>query len=93
VNLVGINTPQSVIGIMVVIGSFSLMALYVYRNEVPADYVIAIVASALSGVLGFFFGHSNGTTSALATAATALANRTNPGDVVSRATPDANIPS
>jgi hypothetical protein len=81
-NFGGLNTAQSIIGILVVLCSFTIITIYVIKGSAPDGYVIAIVSGALSGVTGFFFGHANGTTSALAVAATALANRTNPGEVV-----------
>ena len=72
---VGLSTAQSIIAVLVVIGSFVIIGAYIIENRSPDGYVIAIVAGSLSGVLGFYFGHSNGTTSALATAATTLANQ------------------
>lgn len=71
-------SAQAVIGVLVVIGCFIIVGIYVVTGRQPDGYIIAIVSAGISGVSSFYFGHTNGTTSALAVAATALANRTNP---------------
>jgi hypothetical protein len=73
----GIST-QGVLAIITMLGAFVLMGIYVARGQAPDATVVGLIALPLGAVVGFFFGHSNGTTSALAVAATALANRTNP---------------
>jgi hypothetical protein len=66
---------QGVIAITVIVGSFLLVGVYVIRGETPDAVIIGLVSGAVMAILGFYFGHSNGTTSALATAATTLANQ------------------
>lgn len=66
---------KGVIAILVVIGCFGLIAPYVVRNEVPDALVLAFVTGALMLILGFYFGHLNGTQTALANSAVALASQ------------------
>lgn len=66
---------QGVIAVIVVVGSFALVGVYVIRGTQPDAVIIGLVSGAVMAILGFYFGHSNGTTSALATAATTLANQ------------------
>jgi hypothetical protein len=77
----GLST-QGVLAIITLLGAFLIMGVYVWRGESPDATVTGLISLPLGAVIGFFFGHSNGTTSALANAATALAERTNPGDTV-----------
>lgn len=86
------SNAQAVIGTIVVVACFALLTIYVLQERVPDAVIAGLVGTALGGVLGFFFGHANGTTSALANAATALANRTNPGETVTPLGPDVAIP-
>jgi hypothetical protein len=86
-----ISNAQSIIGIIIVIACFFLMAVYVVQGRAPDAVIAGLIGTALGAVLGFFFGHANGTTSALAIAATALANRTNPGDTVNPARPGIEV--
>jgi membrane associated rhomboid family serine protease len=64
---------KAVIAVLVIIGCFAIIGIYVFRAQVPDGFVIAIVSGAISAILGFYFGHANGTTTTLATAATNLA--------------------
>lgn len=64
---------QGVIAVLVVIGCFALLGVYVVRGQAPDGVVIAVVSGSIMAVLGFYFGHANGTTSALAAAATVTA--------------------
>lgn len=66
---------QGVIAVIVIVGSFALVGVYVIRGQQPDAVIIGLVSGAVMAILGFYFGHSNGTTSALATAATTLANQ------------------
>jgi hypothetical protein len=75
-------STQGILAVITMAGAFLLMGIYVYRGQSPDATVVGLIALPLGAVVGFFFGHSNGTTSALAQAATALAERTNPGDPV-----------
>jgi hypothetical protein len=85
------SNAQAVIGVIVVVACFALLSAYVLQERIPDAVIAGLIGTAMGAVLGFFFGHANGTTSALAVAATALANRTNPGDIVSEAGPSASI--
>jgi hypothetical protein len=85
------SNAQAIIGVMVVLSCFILMAIYVVQGRAPDAVIAGLIGTALGAVLGFFFGHANGTTSALAVAATALANRTNPGDAVNPAGPGIEV--
>ena len=76
-------SPQGILAVLTMLGAFFIMGIYVVRGQTPDATVVGLIALPLGAVVGFYFGHSNGTTSALATAATALANRTNPGEIVS----------
>jgi hypothetical protein len=86
-----LSSVQGVLAIIVVIGDFIVMGLYIALNRSPDGYIIALVSGSFFAVTGFFFGHANGSTSALAVAATALANRTNPGTVVAEALPSVPV--
>lgn len=86
-----ISTPQAFLASLVLVGDFATILTYILLNRAVDEYVIAIVSGSFSLVLGFFFGHANGTTSALAVAATALANRTNPNDPVHAASPTVDV--
>lgn len=71
-----LNT-QGLLAILTMLAAFALLGVYVVRNETPDSTVVGLIALPLGAVVGFYFGHSNGTTSALATAATTLANSVN----------------
>lgn len=88
----GTSTAQSVIAILVVASSFIVIIAYVFLNRIPDGYVIAIVSGALSGVTGFYFGHANGTTSALAVAATTLANQVSNAASVQQGVDSVTVP-
>jgi len=81
-------STQGILAVITMVGAFVLMGIYVYRGQTPDATVTGLIALPLGAVVGFFFGHSNGTTSALAQAATALANRTNPGELVNPPNPN-----
>lgn len=66
---------KGAIAILVVIGCFGLIAPYVIRNEVPDGLVLTFVSGALMLILGFYFGHLNGTQTALANSAVSLATQ------------------
>ena len=66
---------KAVLAILIVIGCFGLLGIYVLRQETPDGVIIAIVAASLSGVVAFYFGHQNGTITALATSAAQLAGQ------------------
>lgn len=63
---------KGIVAILVVIGSFGLMGIYVYEGKVPDATVAGIVGTAMGLVLGFYFGHQNGSASALANQASVL---------------------
>src|SRR6266567_1015474 len=58
---------KATLAILIVLG------IYVYQGRAPDAVTAAILSGALMGVVAFYFGHQNGTTSALAGAATQLA--------------------
>lgn len=64
---------KGIIAVLVIGGSFGLLAIYVLRGQVPDATVVAFVALPLGAVIGFYFGHINGAATALANNATALA--------------------
>lgn len=66
---------KGVIAIIVVVGCFGLIAPYVIRGTVPDALVLAFVTGALMLILGFYFGHLNGTQTALANSAVSLATQ------------------
>jgi membrane protein YqaA with SNARE-associated domain len=84
---------KGILAILVIIGDFLLIGVYVIRNETPDGVIIAIVSSSIGAILGFYFGHANGSMTALSAATVSLANRTNPGSTVSEAGPDVLTPS
>lgn len=71
-----ISSIQALLALVVIIGDFGIVVTFIAVNRPPDEYIVALVSGSFSLVLGFFFGHANGTTSALAVAATALADRT-----------------
>ena len=66
---------KGAIAILVVVGSFGLIAPYVYTGRAPDHDVLLFVSAALMLVLGFFFGHVNGTQTTLANSAVQLATQ------------------
>jgi hypothetical protein len=64
---------KALLAILIVFGTFVILGIYVYQGRAPEAVVAAILSGSLSGVVAFYFGHQNGSTSALATAATQLA--------------------
>ena len=66
---------KGVIAVLVVVGCFGLITPYVIRNEVPDSLVLTFVSGALMLILGFYFGHLNGTQTALANSAVQLASQ------------------
>lgn len=66
---------KAVLGFLVIVGSFVILGIYVFKGQVPDAAIAAIVSGAFSGVMAYYFGHQNGSTSALATAAAQLANQ------------------
>ena len=63
---------KGIVAVLVVIGSFALIGGYVFMGKVPDATVAGIVGTSLGLVLGFYFGHQNGSASALATQASVL---------------------
>lgn len=64
---------KGLIAVLVIIGSFGLIGIYVYRGEVPDATIVAFVSLPLGAVIGFYFGHINGAATALAQQTTTLA--------------------
>ena len=64
---------KGIVAVLVVVGSFGLIGVYVIHQEVPDVAVIGLCGTALGMVLGFYFGHLNGSQTALANAAVGLA--------------------
>lgn len=64
---------KGAIAILVIVGSFGLLGIYVFRGQVPDATVVAFVALPLGAVIGFYFGHINGAATALSNNATELA--------------------
>lgn len=57
---------------MVIAGAFAIMGIYVVRGQVPDATVVAFLSLPLGAVIGFYFGHINGTATALSNSATSL---------------------
>lgn len=70
---------REIIAVIVTVGSFGLIGGYVFTgghlDSGTGVALVAFTAGALGAVLGFYFGKTNGTQAALATATTALANQ------------------
>jgi hypothetical protein len=67
---------KGVIAILVVIGSFGIVGTpYVAFGRAPDHDVLLFSSAALMLVLGYFFGHINGTQTALTNSAVALAQQ------------------
>jgi len=66
---------KGVLAILVVVGSFGLLAPYAYTLRPPDHELLLFVGGALMLVLGFFFGHVNGAQTALANSAVQLAQQ------------------
>lgn len=66
---------KGIIAVLVVVGCFGLIAPYVIRDQVPDALVLAFTTGALMLILGFYFGHLNGTQTALANSAVSLASQ------------------
>lgn len=66
---------KGAIAILVIIASFGLIGIYVYRGQVPDATVVGLVSLPLGAVLGFYFGHVNGAASALASSALTLSQQ------------------
>jgi hypothetical protein len=61
---------KGILAILVTLGCFLLLGLYVIRGEQPPDVILLIVSSSLAGVLAYYFGAHNGNITGLANAAT-----------------------
>ena len=66
---------KGIIAVLVIIGSFGLIGIYVERSQVPDATIVAFVSLPLGAVIGFYFGHINGAATALANNATSLASQ------------------
>lgn len=64
---------KGAIALTVILGSFALIGVYVVRGQVPDATVVGMLSLPVGAVLGFYFGHINGSATALAQAATSLA--------------------
>jgi hypothetical protein len=64
---------KTLIAMLVVTGCFCLLGIYVFENRAPDQLVGYIVAGAMSGILGFFFGQHNGAISGQLQASSQLA--------------------
>jgi len=64
---------KSLLAILIVLGTFGILGIYVYEGKAPDAVIASILSGALVGVVGFYFGHQNGTVTALAATATQLA--------------------
>lgn len=70
------TNSKTVIAVLVLVFSFGLLAFSMYLGNGKPDEVVASIASgAIVGVVGFFFGHQNGTQTALASSAVQLAQQ------------------
>jgi len=66
---------KGAIAILVVVGSFTIIGVpYIAFNRTPDPVVLIFATGALMLVLGFYFGHINGTQTALTSNAVALTN-------------------
>jgi len=66
---------KAFLAILIVIGVFVILGIYVLQQRSPEAVVAAILSGALTGVVAFYFGQHNGTVTALATTATSLATQ------------------
>jgi len=66
---------KSVLAFLIVLGVFAILGMYVYQGKAPDAVIASILSGALVGVVGFYFGHQNGTVTALASTATQLASQ------------------
>ena len=66
---------KGAIALLVIIGSFLIMGIYVIRGEIPDATVVAFLSLPLGAVIGFYFGHINGQATALANSAIQLSNQ------------------
>lgn len=65
---------KGIIAVLVIIGSFGLIGIYVERSQVPDATIVAFVSLPLGAVIGFYFGHINGAATALANSAISLSS-------------------
>jgi hypothetical protein len=63
---------KGIVAVLVVIGSFGLLGVYVLHGQVPDATISGIIGTALGLVLGFYFGHVNGVAQAAANQAAQL---------------------
>jgi uncharacterized membrane protein YjjB (DUF3815 family) len=66
---------KSLLATLIVLGTFTILGIYVYKGTAPDAVIASILSGALVGVVGFYFGHQNGTVTALASTATSLATQ------------------
>lgn len=66
---------KGIIAVLVIIGSFGLIGIYVERGQVPDATIVAFVSLPLGAVIGFYFGHINGAATALANSAIDLSTQ------------------
>jgi hypothetical protein len=66
---------KGVIAILVVLGCFGMLGIYLYQGKPLEPGIAAVIAGAFNLVLGFYFGHLNGAQEAQTTAALKLAQQ------------------
>lgn len=66
---------KGIIAILVILGVFAIIGVYVYRGQAPDAVVASLASGALMAVISFYFGHVNGAATALANQAAQLASQ------------------
>lgn len=66
---------KGIVAVLVVLGSFGLIGIYVLQGRVPDVAILGFCGTSTGMVLGFYFGHLNGSQTALASSAVQLAQQ------------------
>jgi hypothetical protein len=66
---------KGLIAALVVLASFAMLGAYVWQGKAPDAVIVAVISGALNLILGFYFGHMNGTASAMTGTALSLSNQ------------------
>jgi hypothetical protein len=66
---------KGIIASMVTAACFGLLAIYVWRGSAPDAVVVAVISGGLNLILGFYFGHMNGSSSVITGHALDLSNQ------------------
>jgi hypothetical protein len=71
----GMIDMKGVIAALVVLASFAMLGAYVWQGKAPDAVIIAVISGALNLILGFYFGHMNGSASAMTNTALSMSNQ------------------